>query len=448
MDRSQECSSRQNATSSIRSRKCETVSASASVFPSVAVHRLIRFGQRRGFFLTELLIGLLFPCLVIVLCLAAIAVLAVPLGGWDKADDSFGPMAAPEKKPSCHSPPHSAGWSIDGRILVASAPYQDVVVMDPLSGYHIATFPQHGTLAGRVDITADGSMIAMFFTDGSFWVSQGPLSQGQSVKIGQVDNVTDRLRGSVSADGELIAWAHTAGEIEVYRQQSDGAALPFAHAITLPLAGAELFDARLSSNHAFLAVSTTHGELIVWDMDETLQTGRGVEHFRMELSPHKYTGLAFSPDATLLAAGDSTGELSVVDLAGKEVAEQMTLDTRHFHALSFSPDNNLILVGGHDSCVAVCDWQTGLVTEELVGHESDVTSVHVSHNGRTLYSASWDGSCRVWLLAGATALARHAIWPDNSFGMTGLRDNVAAVDLLDGPSLPALEPAAGIGKPE
>ena len=32
--------------------------------------------------------------------------------------------------------------------------------------------------------------------------------------------------------------------------------------------------------------------------------------------------------------------------------------------------------------------------------------------------------------------------------MTGLRDNVAAVDLLDGPSLPALEPAAGIGKPE
>ncbi|KAI8822777.1 WD40-repeat-containing domain protein [Chytriomyces cf. hyalinus JEL632] len=65
-------------------------------------------------------------------------------------------------------------------------------------------------------------------------------------------------------------------------------------------------------------------------------------------------------------------------------------------SVAISPDGRTIVSGSSDNTVEVWDMQKGICTASLVGHTSLVHSVAISADGRTIVSGSSDNTVRVW----------------------------------------------------
>ena len=66
------------------------------------------------------------------------------------------------------------------------------------------------------------------------------------------------------------------------------------------------------------------------------------------------------------------------------------------NAVAFAPNGQWLVTGGSDAKVRIRDGATGVVIATLAGHRYDVYAVAVAADGRTIASASSDGSARLW----------------------------------------------------
>jgi uncharacterized protein with WD repeat len=191
------------------------------------------------------------------------------------------------------------------------------------------------------------------------------------------------------------------------------------------------------------------------------------------------TALAFSPDGSLLAAGDAEHRIKLFDVkeaktlqtlrdhgaaitsvafspvgsrlasAGKENVIRLwdvktgqllkTLDghTLAVSAVAFSPDGSLLASGGYDKLIQLWDVETGQIVKTLNGHAESVTGVAFSPDGQRLASASQDKTAKVWdVLAGKElfalnghtgGLASIAYSPDGQWLATGSVDRTVKV---------------------
>jgi WD40 repeat protein len=65
-------------------------------------------------------------------------------------------------------------------------------------------------------------------------------------------------------------------------------------------------------------------------------------------------------------------------------------------AIAFSPNHQSLATAHGDHSIELHDVSTGNVTATLTGHDDRVTDIVFSKDGRTLFSASADGTVRVW----------------------------------------------------
>jgi WD40 repeat protein len=87
------------------------------------------------------------------------------------------------------------------------------------------------------------------------------------------------------------------------------------------------------------------------------------------------------------AASVLRGRLHVWDMATGD--ERWSSKATEFSwALAFAPDNRLLATGERDGIVRLWDPVTGNQLQELVGHDSDVTSLAWSADCRRLVSAA------------------------------------------------------------
>jgi WD40 repeat protein len=103
--------------------------------------------------------------------------------------------------------------------------------------------------------------------------------------------------------------------------------------------------------------------------------------------------IAFSPDETLVAAGnDST--LAVWNLQTGQSQYYRGHGSRIRHVV-FSPNGKLVASAGDDGTIRIWDVQSG-ITRILQRHEFYVTEVAFSPDGQLLVSASADKTVRLW----------------------------------------------------
>src|SRR5262249_31738428 len=120
------------------------------------------------------------------------------------------------------------------------------------------------------------------------------------------------------------------------------------------------------------------------------------------------TGVAFSPDGRRLATGGSvlnrpvqTGELKVWDLASGRLLWQVPIGGSVSWTVVFSPDGRRITIADWDQAtdrpvLKVLDSGTGQERLALKGHDQRIRAVRYSRDGRSLASASDDGTARIW----------------------------------------------------
>jgi len=170
----------------------------------------------------------------------------------------------------------------------------------------------------------------------------------------------------------------------------------------------------------------------IWDIEHALQ----VASLSVDLS-QRGQALDFSPNGHELAIGCEDGSIQIYDLSSNKtrvlppvrapvhqiryhpaglvlatsstdshdvlIRDAFTGEVLHtlkhpfrVWRIAFSPDGKQLAAGCGDACIHVWNTETGLREFALQGHTHSVDRVGFDHTGDILFSASWDGTTRLW----------------------------------------------------
>ncbi len=136
--------------------------------------------------------------------------------------------------------------------------------------------------------------------------------------------------------------------------------------------------------------------------------------------------IAFRPDGTTLAAGDSQGVVRLWDLTTRKLVLSNVVSSPGgaVNSVAFSPDGRLLAVGDSQGVVRLWDLTTRkLVLSKVMPGPGAVNSVAFSPDGRLLAVGDSDGTVSLWNIADPSRPGR--LGPPLSSGAGGTVNAVA-----------------------
>ena len=160
------------------------------------------------------------------------------------------------------------------------------------------------------------------------------------------------------------------------------------------------------------------------------------------------SAIAFSPDDTIIATGQSDWSVALWDRATGAMIRQLRTDSA-VNCVAFSPDGTLVAACG-EGATRVWEVASGAERMHLAGHSNNVIAARFSPDGKTMVTAAWDNTARLWNVADGSliaALEGHtgslldvAYSPDGRLIATASQDNTARLwNAADGRSMGVLE---------
>jgi WD40 repeat protein len=231
---------------------------------------------------------------------------------------------------------------------------------------------------------------------------------------------------AVHPKGKLVAWGTNSSHIVVSRGSTDeivrtiSTSAPLSR-VAFAADGSVLFattqDARLTAYDPEMGglLATTRAtvggpwELAVDPLGRYIAVGGWTNVVRLfdprelraigDLAGHSdgVTALAFSPKATLLAAGCADGSVSIWDPVARQELRRIPGAGGPAYAVAWGADETTLAVGGGgDRTVRVYDALKLRLKATYRGHESSVRSLVFALGEERLLSGGQDGSIRMW----------------------------------------------------
>ncbi|MGW0709547.1 nSTAND1 domain-containing NTPase [Streptomyces sp. NPDC002643] len=168
----------------------------------------------------------------------------------------------------------------------------------------------------------------------------------------------------------------------------------------------EVWDVRSGRFHRTGTVAGLPGATLAVRPDGRLLAGAADRFARLPSGPvtgralsagRVVNALAFSPDSTRLAAGDSLGRVTLWDGDVRRPAGVLAgTSTTVFHeppeavtALAFSPDGRTLAVGGGHGTLQLWDTASRQLLAQLPTPGEEIRSLAFARDGRTVYAGSW-----------------------------------------------------------
>lgn len=165
---------------------------------------------------------------------------------------------------------------------------------------------------------------------------------------------------------------------------------------------AVIADAAFSPDDRLLATSGEDHLAHLWD----LASGEQLHSFQLPVTTLEggdefvpsITGLAFSPDGTVLATTSDDTTVRVWDVTSGQQLALLEGHTGTTWTPSFAPDGSRLVTAGDypDMTARIWDLATGSTEHVLAGHAWQLAGAAFSPDGTTVATASIDGTARMW----------------------------------------------------
>ena len=200
-------------------------------------------------------------------------------------------------------------------------------------------------------------------------------------RIPALFSITTRLKKSISkngfgknvlfsSDSQLLITVDDASKVQTWDTST------LAEGSVLFDGNAEVKSFAVSSNHLALGLSD---KILVVDVS----SGNPISEIQ---SPGDHRVMAFSPDGTLLASGNSSGQLSIWRVSGNEFSLLHTVPGEEAVSMSFDPQGSRLFTGTVNNLL-IYDPLTGHEIARI-RHQDVVNGISFSADGNTLVTAS------------------------------------------------------------
>ncbi|GJD16995.1 WD-repeat protein [Rivularia sp. IAM M-261] len=244
----------------------------------------------------------------------------------------------------------------------------------------------HGDVVTRVKFHPDGNTLAS-------------ASWDKTVKIWQRDGkLLHTLRGHTDAvwsinyspDGKLLASSSRDKTVRIWRVEDGKELLVLPHKDWVACVG-------FSPDGKTIASMEWNGTMRLWNLQ-----GQQLKTFKTHNSP--VVAIHFHPKGEMIATASRDGTAKIWSLDGKEIA---TLRGHHDWVMyvNFSRDGKNLITASRDKTAKLWNFngvETRLHSVEtryiasLQGHEDTVGSAVFSRDGKTIATAGWDRTVRIW----------------------------------------------------
>lgn len=240
------------------------------------------------------------------------------------------------------SPVASVKFSPDGKLLAVGG-YREVRLLDPGTGKVLATLSGHADYVRSIAFSPDGKMLA---------AGGGPPQRWGEIKIWDVQS--RQLLKTIQGHTDCIysiAWSP---------------------------------DGKLIASGSYDKLAK------LWDV------GDGKETFNLKDHIDAVFSVAFSPDGKHLATASQDRTVKIWDAATGRRLYSLSDASDGLNTLAYSPAGDRVAAAGYDKTIYVWSLGTedGHLEQSLIADEDSILSLIWSPDGKTIITASSDGSIR------------------------------------------------------
>jgi WD40 repeat protein len=277
-------------------------------------------------------------------------------------------------------------YSPDGQFL-ATALDDQVILWDTTTWKPLQFLSGHESGVTDLAWSPDGSELASASRDQSVIVWDLESGQPRLHLVEHTRNVTDL---AFAPDGRRLATAGSLDDTVIIWDLEDGQSLG-----RFPGEGDGVWSVGWSPDGQTLAVGLTSGHIQLWAVDDPAEAGPLTTMIR---HAGWVSGLAYSPDGSLLASVGADGRLLITRLED-EKAKTYAGYLGPIRRVHFSPDGAFLATAGIDGKSIIWDASPDASTEPLAifeGHTDSINDAGWSPDGKQLVSVSDDGTAIVW----------------------------------------------------